>query len=240
MILNFTKGGVGSGNHNHTGRPGVRGGSGMSGNKLLNKNTIQSLDNYESERMGNLSTKGYASFSNDKAEEYLDSISTYSDIKNKAIKVYESGGLANRINNYLRDDLLGTGNDEFVESKVREIENAMDDILPENTVLTRLVSRTHPLVVALKEKKNIVNTVYTEENFVSTSMNLMFNTDIASSHTRIRILAPKGTSGLAFGEKHSPAFGYEMEFLLPRNSSFLVKGFDVESGLVVVELIENN
>lgn len=123
---------------------------------------------------------------------------------------------------------------ESVQEVMNIMDNACTDRLPRSMVLTRRVGKGHPIYDALNEGKDLVDSVYTEKNFSSTSINYSSSFG-KKDYVNIRIKAPQGTRGLSFfGVKY---MGTEYEFMLPRNSTFKVAGYNRNTNEVIVEII---
>ncbi len=175
----------------------------------------------------------------------------YNPNHQEAIDFYFGGGGDAIVNNYARNGTLPSinsdtkaklGNDidnqvelsNRVKSSVEMIDNSMTDSLQKNFVLTRRVGKGHPIYDALSNGKNVVDTIYTESGYSSTSLNYA-STFGKKDNLNIRILAPKGTKGISFyGVKYMST---EYEFLLPRNLSFKVTGYNQMSNEVFVEIV---
>lgn len=135
--------------------------------------------------------------------------------------------------------LLGRTIDEVTPEIIKEATQAVDsscnDTLSKSMVLTRRVGEGHPVYEALTKGKDITDTVYTESNYASTSLD--YASDFGrKNHVNIRINAPKGTRGLSFyGVKYMTT---EFEFMLPRNITFKVIGYNRNLNEVIVNIME--
>lgn len=113
---------------------------------------------------------------------------------------------------------------------------AMTNTIPQNCILTRWVGKGHPIVDAINQSKSVVGTVYQESGYSSTSADVDFKW--MKGDIRIQIKTPKGTKGLAFGSQYDLRYDEEYEFLLPKNTAFLVNGYDEKTKTVIVEIIQ--
>lgn len=151
----------------------------------------------------------------------------------KAILVYQDTSACEAINASLRG-----GYSETYKDEIKTIDKAMKSTLNQDTILTRNVKGSHPMAIAINQSKDATGTVYTEQNYSSTSVN--FDNQFGStSDIRIRILTPKGTKGLAFSHNLELDYPDELEFCLPRGCSFEVTAMNYEKREVYVRLIDN-
>ncbi len=151
----------------------------------------------------------------------------------KAILVYQDTSTCEAINNSLRGGYSDSYSDE-----INTIDKAMKSQLKQDTILTRNVKGSHPMAIAINQSKNAVGTVYTEQNYASTSVN--FDNQFGNTgDIKIRILAPKGTKGLSFSHELELDYPDELEFCLPRGCSFEVTAMNYDKREVFVRLIDN-
>lgn len=183
-----------------------------------------------------------------KAGMLLQNTSKKLPVQQEAVDIY-GGGDYRPINAYLRNqdtdftqldiEIMGVSSKDKkkvkqkIDAAVKKIDSAMQDELPQDTVLTRFVGNNHPIAQALASQKDISGTVFTEQAYSSTSVRTK---GAFSGDVKIQIRAPKGTKGLSFSSDLEPPFPNEYEFLLPRGSAFKIVA--VKDNVVIVDLIQ--